>query len=72
MEKAFVLGTVQLGLLYGRNNTASLCSIEEAEKILEIGCQFGVRAFEPPFFPGNDRGRCSVCNRNGSIPLKNR
>ena len=46
MEKDFVLGTVQLGLPYGRNNTASLCSIEEAEKILETAWQLGVRAFD--------------------------
>ena len=46
IEKDFVLGTVQLGLPYGRNNTASLCSIEEAEKILETAWQFGVRAFD--------------------------
>ncbi len=46
LETDFALGTVQLGIPYGRNKGGSLCSIAEAENIFETAWQFGVRAFD--------------------------
>lgn len=41
-----VMGTVQIGLPYGRNAESELCSVTEAEKILEAGWGHGIRTFD--------------------------
>ena len=49
LSSALVLGTVQLGLPYGRKKLTGLCSVEESEIILETAWKFGVRAFDTAF-----------------------
>jgi aryl-alcohol dehydrogenase-like predicted oxidoreductase len=41
-----VMGTVQIGLPYGRKAESVLCSVSEAERILEAGWSHGIRTFD--------------------------
>ena len=46
MHSNYVMGTVQIGIPYGRKAHLGLCSVEEAEDILEAGWFHGIRAFD--------------------------
>lgn len=41
-----VMGTVQIGIPYGRKAHLGLCSLQEAEQILDAGWSYGIRAFD--------------------------
>ncbi len=49
----FVLGTVQLGLPYGKNRNGPGCSVADAEAILEAAWNTGVRSFDTATSYGN-------------------
>ncbi len=46
ITNSFVLGTVQIGLPYGRNSAKSLCSEKDAHEIFDEAWRLGVRAFD--------------------------
>lgn len=53
------MGTVQLGLPYGRNSQLPVCSIEMAEAILEKAWQSGIRNFDTAHSYGDSSHRLS-------------
>ncbi len=76
LENDFVLGTVQLGLPYGRKKDAELCSVVEAESILEAAWKLGVRAFDTASGYGCAKDRLSnwlkVTGRMGQAKVVNK
>lgn len=53
------MGTVQLGMPYGRNSQVPVCSVEMAEAVLEKAWQFGIRDFDTAHSYGDSSHRLS-------------
>jgi aryl-alcohol dehydrogenase-like predicted oxidoreductase len=75
-----VMGTVQIGLPYGRKAESELCSVTEAERILEAGWDHGIRNFDTAVGYGESvtrlsnwlqkQNRISECQIVTKIPAK--